>query len=147
MTILPLLGLARAVISVTGAAFGAQAYQRLNIAFIYATKFGLIIEIIMAILIFLLAPVITAIFTTGTGSIEIKADLEMFLKITCLFYPGAAFGIASSAMFQGIGKGTYSLVATLLRTILLTIVLAFVFTFFFDPAILGIWWALVVANK
>ena len=70
----------------------------------------------------------------------------MFLKITCLFYPGAAFGIASSAMFQGTGKGTYALIATLLRTIVLSIVLALISTYVFNAGITGIWWALVIAN-
>lgn len=146
IAILPLLGIATAVVSVSGAAFGARAYEKLNTAYMYAIKFGLIIEIIIAIMTFVLAPLITAIFTTGEGSTEIVADLEMFLKITCLFYPGAAFGIASSAMFQGTGKGTYSLIATLLRTILLTIVLALTFSYVFNAGIVGIWWALVIAN-
>ena len=97
-------------------------------------------------MIFVLAPLIAAMFTTGEGGTEIVADLEMFLKITCLISPGAALGIASSAMFQGTGKGIYALIATLLRTILLTIAIALVFAYVFDPAIVGIWWAIVVAN-
>ncbi|MCK4902886.1 MAG: MATE family efflux transporter, partial [Thermoplasmatales archaeon] len=66
--------------------------------------------------------------------------------ITCVFYPGAAFGIASSAMFQGTGKGTYALIATLLRTLVLTIVLALVSTFVLDAGLIGIWWSIVIAN-
>ncbi len=146
IAILPLLGMATAVISVTGAAFGAKAIKKINTAFMYAIKIGLLIEIVIAAIIFMLAPQITAIFTTGEGASEIVADLEMFIKITCLFYPGAAFGIASSAMFQGTGKGTYSLIATLLRTIVFSVILALIFVQMFNPAILGIWWALVVAN-
>ena len=45
IAVLPLLGLATAVVSVTGAAFGARTYEKLNTAFMYAIKFGLIIEI------------------------------------------------------------------------------------------------------
>lgn len=146
LAILPLLGLATAVTSVTGAAFGAQDYNRLNKSYTYSIKIGLLIEIIIAISTFILAPIITYIFTTGEGSAEIANDLEIFLKIICLFYPGAAFGIASSAMFQGVGKGNYALIATLLRTLLLTISLAIIFTYIFEPAILGIWWAIVIAN-
>ena len=146
VAVLPLLGMATAVISVTGAAFGAKAYDKLKTAYMYALKFGLVIETIIAVIIFLLAPLITLIFTTGEGSNEIASDLEMFIKISCLFFPGAAMGIATSAMFQGIGKGTYSLIATLLRTIILTVSLSLIFINYFDPAITGIWWAIVVAN-
>ncbi len=144
--VLPILGLATAVVSVTGAAFGARSYEKLNTAYMYAAKTGLFIEIILALVIFILAPLISIVFTSRPEDIIIRDDLELFLKISCFFYPGAAFGIASSAMFQGTGKGTYALIATLLRTIVLTIVLALISTFVLDAGIVGIWWSIVIAN-
>jgi len=146
VAILPLLGLATAVITVTGAAYGAKEYKKLNIGFMYSVKFGLIIEIIIACFIFLLAPYITLIFTTGPGFEILKPDIELFIKISCLFYPNAAFGIASSSMFQGAGKGTYALIATLLRTIILTPVLAIIFCYIFSMGLNEVWWGIVVAN-
>jgi putative MATE family efflux protein len=146
IAILPLLGLATAVITVTGAAYGEKDYKKLNTAFLYSVKFGLIVEIFIGIVILFIAPFLTAIFTTGEGSSVIATDLEFFLKVSCLFYPGAAFGIASSAMFQGTGKGMYSLIATLLRTVLLTPILAIVFCCLLSQNLSGIWWGIVVAN-
>jgi len=146
IAILPLLGMATAVVSVTGAAYGSHSYDKLNTAFIYASKIGLIIEIILAIIIFILAPFISAVFTTSPDAYHIRGDLETFLKITCLFYPTAAFGIITSSMFQGSGKGLYALITTLLRTIVLTVLLALIFTFVFDYGIIGIWWAIVISN-
>jgi len=146
MAILPMLGLATAIVSVTGAAYGTKDYKKLNTAFMYSIKFGLIIEIIIAISTFLLAPFITILFTTGEGSIDIVDDLEVFLQIVCLFYPGAAFGIASSSLFQGIGKGVYSLLTTLLRTVTLMPILAITFCCLLNTGLVGIWWAIVVAN-
>jgi putative MATE family efflux protein len=146
LAILPLLGLATAVTSVTGAAYGAKKYKKLDIAFMFSAKFGLITEIIIACIIFLIAPVITLIFTTGEGLPELRDDIELFIKISCLFYPGAALGIASSAMFQGTGKGIYALLATLLRTIILSPILAVVLCCIFSMGLAGIWWGLVIAN-
>lgn len=146
IAILPLLGLATAVTSVTGAAYGEKNYEKLDTAFLYSVKFGLTIEIIIAFSIFLLAPFITTIFTTGQGSAEIAPDLENFLKISCFFYPGAAFGIAASAMFQGTGKGIYALIATLLRTIILMPLLGIFFCCLFLLGLSGIWWGIVAAN-
>lgn len=146
IAVLPLLGLATAVVSVTGAAFGSLSYDKLNIAFMYAAKTGFIVEIFLAIAIFILAPLITAGFTTSPDAFRIKNDLEMFLKITCLFYPAAAFGIVTSSMFQGVGKGIYALISTLLRTIVLTILLVLIFTFVFNYGLNGIWWAIVFSN-
>jgi putative MATE family efflux protein len=146
IAILPLLGMATAVTSVTGSAFGANSYDKLNTAYIYAVKTGLIIEIVIGISLYFLAPMIAIIFTTTPEGILIRTDLELFIKISCIFYPGAAFGIASSAMFQGTGKGSYALIATLLRTIVLTIVLALISTYIFNAGIVGIWWSIVIAN-
>jgi putative MATE family efflux protein len=146
IAILPLLGLATAVISVSGAAYGAKAYDKLIIGFNYAIKFGLFIEIVIAVFIFILAPSITAIFTTGKGSSDIIADLELFLKISCLFFPGAAFGIVSSSIFQGIGKGIYSLISTLIRTVILTPIFAIVFCCVLNANLSGVWWGIVAAN-
>lgn len=146
IAVLPLLGMATAVTSVTGAAFGAHSYDKLKTAYLYAAKTGFLIEIILAIVIFILAPLISIVFTTRPEDIVIRNDLTLFFQISCVFYPGAAFGIASSAMFQGTGKGTYSLIATLLRTIVLTIAFALIFVLVFDTGIVGIWWAIVVGN-
>jgi len=146
VAVLPLLGMATAVTSVTAAAFGAKAYDKLNTAYMYAAKTGFIVEVILAIIVFLIAPLIAIIFTTRPEDIAIRSGLVLFLQITCVFYPGAAFGIASSAMFQGTGKGTYALIATLLRTIVLTILLSMVSTFVLNAGLIGIWWSIVIAN-
>ena len=146
IAVLPLLGMATAVTSVTGAAFGARSYDKLKTAYLYAARTGLLIEIILAIAVFLLAPLISIVFTTRPEDIVIRDGLVLFLQISCIFYPGAAFGIASSAMFQGTGKGTYSLIATLLRTIVLTLAFALVFVLVFETGIVGIWWAIVIGN-
>jgi putative MATE family efflux protein len=145
IAVLPLLGMATAVTSVTGAAFGQKDYKKLDTAFMYSAKTGFIIELFLALIIFLLAPYIALVFSSN-ADINFTENLTMFLQITVLFYPGAAFGIASSAMFQGVGKGTYSLIATLLRTIVFAILLALIFTLVFNLGLVGVWWALVVAN-
>ena len=146
IAVLPLLGIATAVTSVTGAAYGAKAYEKLNTAFIFAVKFGFVIEIIIALSIFITSPIIAIVFTTSQEAFNIRQGLMMFLQITVIFYPTAAWGIASSAMFQGSGKGTYALVATLLRTIVFAIILTYTFAIIFDLGFTGIWWGIVLAN-
>ena len=146
IAVLPILGIATAVTTVSGSAYGAKSYKKLNTAFLYATKVGFIIELILALFIFILAPFIAALFTTQQDVFQIQEDLELFLRISCFFYPGAAFGIISSSMFQGIGKGVNALIATLLRTLILTVFLAILFSLILDFGITGIWWALVISN-
>ena len=143
---LPLVAIATAVTSVTGAAFGGKAYRKLDTAYMYAIKIGVSISLIMAIITFFLAPSIAWLFTIKQDAFRIRPDLITFLQTMCFFYPGVAFGMFSSAMFQGTGRGTISLIVTIIRTIVLLIPLAYLFAVIFDKGLGGIWWGLVTGN-
>jgi len=143
---MPLLGMATAVVSVTGAAYGAREYKKLDVAHIYALKIGIIIEATIAIVTFVAAPIITLAFTTSSDMALLGNDITTFLRIICIFYPATAFGMLSSALFQGVGKGFYSLIVTVLRTIILIIPLAWIFGVTLGWGLPGAWWGLVTAN-
>jgi len=143
---LPLIGIATAVTSVTGAAFGGKAYRKLNTSYMYAIKIGASISLITAVITFFLAPSIAWLFTTSQEAFRIRPELITFLQIMCIFYPGVSFGMFSSAMFQGTGKGTISLTVTIIRTIILTTPLAYLFAIIIDLGLDGIWWGMVAGN-
>lgn len=143
---MPLLGMATAVVSVTGAAYGAREYKKVDIAHIYALKIGIIIETTIALITFIFAPVITIAFTLSSDMARLGPDITTFLRIICIYYPATAFGMLSSSLFQGVGKGLYSLLVTILRTIILIIPLAWIFAVVLGWGLTGAWWGLVVAN-
>lgn len=136
---LPMLGVASAVTSVTGAAFGAKDYMKLKISFIYALKTGVLAEILLAISAFVFARQITWIFTWSKESVRISGDLVLFLRILCWLLPTAAFGMLSSAMFQGVGKGFTALIMTLIRTLVLAVPFAWVLGVYLFHGLAGIW--------
>ncbi|MCJ7581365.1 MAG: MATE family efflux transporter, partial [Candidatus Aminicenantes bacterium] len=144
--ILPLIGIATAVTSVTGAAFGARDYVKLNSAFMYAIQIGLVIELAVGLLTFIFAPQIAGLFTLAEETVRIRTDLIVFLRMMCIYYPTTAFGMLSSSMFQGTGKGLYSLIATLIRTIILAAPLAYFFAVSLDLKLKGVWWGIVFGN-
>lgn len=144
--VLPLLGIASAVTSVTGAAYGARDYVKLKKAYLYAIQIGLVIELAVGLLTLLLSPYIAGLFTLTEESLRIRADLIVFLRMMCIYYPTAAFGILSSATFQGTGKGLYSLTTTIIRTIVLSVPLAYVFAVLLDIGLQGVWWGIVTGN-
>jgi putative MATE family efflux protein len=146
MAIMPLIGIATAVVSVTGAAYGAQDYKKLNISFMHAIKIGIIIEAVIALFVFFFAPTITVLFTIAESSAHLAHDIIIFLQITCLFFPGIAFGMLSSSMFQGTGHGMNALIVTIFRSIILTLPFAWFFSITLDMGLPGAWWGLVTAN-
>ena len=146
LAVLPIVGIATAMISVSGAAFGERKFEKLNIAFNYAMKIGLLIEIVLAIIVFMLAPQIAALFTYSEASAVIVNDLIIFLRIMCIFYPGVALGMLSSAMFQGIGSGTKALIVTVYRALIMVPLFAFMFPFVFGMGLQGVWLGIVTGN-
>ena len=144
--ILPLFGIATAVVSVTGAAYGQKDFKKLNSAFMYAVKIGLIIEFFLAFLVFFLAPAITAAFTQAENTARIAEGMIVFMQIIALYFPFTAFGMISSSMFQGTGKGMSALIVTMIRTVFFTIPFAWIFAFNLGWGIVGVWYGLVLSN-
>ncbi len=146
IAILPLLGIATAVVSVTAAAHGACDINKLKTSFLYAVKIGIIIEGVAAVLTFIFAPQITAVFTRSEETMRIADEITDLLRIMAIFYPGVAFGMMSSSMFQGTGKGTNALIVTIIRTLILGTPLSAIFAFTFNWGLVGVWWGMVVGN-
>ncbi len=143
---LPVIGISTAVVSVVGAAFGAREYPKMNVAFLYAVRLGLLIEIPAAVLVLIFAPWISLAFTWTADSARIGPDLILFLMITVAFYPAVALGPPSGAMFQGVGKGMNALTVTVVRTIILMPPIALLFAYPLGLALPGVWWGIVFAN-
>ncbi|MEA1894170.1 MAG: MATE family efflux transporter [Euryarchaeota archaeon] len=143
---LPLIGIATAVVSVTGAAYGARACDKVSIAHLYATKIGVLLEAVIAVATFIFAPQIAAVFTHSESTAQIAPDLIIFLRVVSLFYAGVPFGMLSSSLFQGTGRGMNALIVTILRTLILTPIFAALLAFNFDMGLIGIWWGMVAAN-
>jgi len=146
IAILPLLGIATAVTSVSGATFGARKYNKLDIGYLFAVKMGFIIEIGIAIFTFFCAPYITKIFTWAPETARLTNNIITMLKYMCLFYPAVAGGMLSSAMFQGTGRGITSLVITLIRTLILSAPCAVLFAFILNQGVNGIYTGMLVAS-
>ena len=146
IAILPVLGIATAVTSVCGAAYGARSYDKLKIAFMHAIRMGLIIQIAIGVAVFASAPALAYVFTFAEGTQHIREPIITFLRIMTLFVPFVCFGILSSALFQGIGKGLYSLAVTLLRSIIVTIPAVIFFALVLDMGLNGVWWGIVTGN-
>ncbi|MGB7533112.1 MAG: MATE family efflux transporter [Halobacteriota archaeon] len=146
IAVLPTMGIATAVVTVSGAAFGARSFEKVSIAHLYAVKIGLMIEAAIAVATFIFAPQIAAVFTQAEGAAHIASDLTIFLRIISFYHPTISFGMLSSALFQGTGKGMNALIVTVLRTLILTPLFTVVFAFNLGLGLVGIWWGLVAAN-
>ncbi len=144
--IIPLMGMATGVVSVTGAAFGAKNKKKLRTAFLYAVKIGVLIELSVGLLVAIFARPISYIFSYSEEASRIQQDLVVFLRIMAIFYPVVPLGMLTSAMFRGIGKGTRSLIVTVLRTIILQVPISYLLGITLGFGLNGVWTGIVIAN-
>jgi len=142
----PILGLATGVTAVTGAAFGARNKEKLKIAYLYSIKWGIFVELFLALLVFFFAKEISYIFTYSKEAARISEELVRLLKISTLFYLVVPPGILTSAMFRGVGKGMNSLVVSIIRTFLFQIPLAYILGAHLGWGLTGVWWGIVGGN-
>jgi putative MATE family efflux protein len=146
LAILPMLGIATAVTAVCGAAWGARDPGRARTAYLYALRLGVGIEVVIALVTLALAPLLALAFTWSQRSMGIQADLVEFLRIIWVLYPTVAFGMLSSAMFQGVGRGSTALAMTLLRTLVFTVPFAWFLGVLLEGGLLGVWAGMVLAG-
>ena len=143
---IPLLGIATGVTAVCGAAYGARDVGKLRDAYFYAVRFGLVLETVVAGIVAALAPFLALLFTYSVGSSALRPELVRFLRWMTIFLPTVPFGMLTSAMFNGIGKGERALLVTILRTLVLQVLGAYGLSVLAGVGILGVWWGIIIGN-
>ncbi|MEZ5334443.1 MAG: MATE family efflux transporter [Methanolobus sp.] len=146
IAIAPLIGVSTAVVTMAGFSYGERSYDKVSFTHMYSVKMGILIETVIAVFTFALAPQIAYVFTLSESASHITDDLITFLRIICIFYPLVSPGMLSSALFQGVGKGVNALIATILRALIFVPLFAVVFAFSLSGGLVGVWWGMVVGN-
>ncbi|MCS3900870.1 MATE family efflux transporter [Methanococcus voltae] len=144
--VIPLHAIAGGVVAVAGAAYGACKPQKIEDAYKFAIKFAVIAEAIVAVIILMLTPQIAYLFTYSESSAHLYGGIITFMKYMFLFYPTVPLGMLTSAMFQGINKGRYSLVLTIFRSIFMQLLASYVFAFTLGYGLEGVWIGILVGN-
>jgi putative MATE family efflux protein len=145
MGVIPMLGVSPAIESVSGAAFGAEDKEKLKTAFYYAIRFGLFIELVIGVLIFLFADQIAYLFSYTTSSSVIFEDLVLYLRTTAFYYPVVPASVAAASVFRGMGYGTISLINTILRVIILQTLFSYVLAITLGLGLFGVWVGIVLS--
>ena len=139
MSMIPLIGLGTAVLTVSGVAYGAHNYENLQTAHSYSIKLGFIISIMLGAVMFIFSAQIATMFSYTQASATLSPQIATAISVLSLFVLAVPHGMMSSMMFQGVGKGIYSLLITLLRSLILESVFAYIFCFMFGWGVTGIY--------
>lgn len=142
----PLLAIGTALISVIAANYGAKNYKNIQIAHRYAMKVSIVIAVIVMILTNVFAGDIASVFASSGSSVRIAPELTSFLAWIVIYYPTMAVGVASTYVFQGIGKGLTAMFQTIMRETGFTIFFAVLFSIVFGFGVWGAWMGIVLGE-
>lgn len=145
--IMPLTAIGTAVVAVCGSAFGAENGDYLSRAHKYGAKFGIQFGLAVTIIVVLFATPIASIFAYTPETSHLVSGIALFLQFAFLSIPLTGAGMASSFLYQGIGRGVTSLFFTIFREVICTVILTYLFGILFGWGLIGIWIGLAVGRS
>ena len=144
--IMPLTAIGSAVIAVSGSAFGAKNGDYLSRAHKYGAKFGLALGTVITLILVIFATPLATLFAYTPETANLVPGIAQYLQIVCPVLILTGIGIPSSFFYQGIGKGTYSLMFTILREIIFVVPIMYLLVFEFNMGLIGIWLGLCIGR-
>ena len=142
----PLLAIGTTLISVIAANYGAKNYKNIKIAHRYAMKISILIAFVIAVLTNIFAGDIASVFASSGSSSRIASELTSFLSWIVIYYPTMAVGVASTYVFQGVGKGLTAMFQTIMRETGFTIFFAVLLGVVFCYCVWGAWMGIVLGE-
>lgn len=136
---IPLSGISTALLTVAGVSYGASNPKNLNVAYTYSIKFGFAISTVLVVLMVIFSPQLASIFAYSSASASLLPDIATAISVLSLYLFAIPLGIMSSMMFQGVGKGLYSLLIAFARFLLLGTLFSYLFGFVFGWGVVGIY--------
>ncbi|MBQ2653988.1 MAG: MATE family efflux transporter [Methanobrevibacter sp.] len=139
----PMIGIGVAALTVAGAAYGARNLTNLKTALNYGLKLGMISSVLVCAFLFIFADPLSFIFSYSADSSILAPKVVEALRILCFFLLFMPFGVIAGNIFQAMGKGTLSLLITILRSFILEVIFAGIFAFILGLGAIGVYSGLV----
>ncbi len=144
--IMPLTAIGSAVAAVSGSAYGAKNGDYLSRAHLYGVKFGITFGTAVTIILIAFAPQLATLFAYTKETSVLVPEITRFLRIASLCLPLTGAGMTSSFMYQGIGRGTISLMWTIIREVIFTVTATYTFGIVLGWGLVGIWTGLATGR-
>jgi MATE family, multidrug efflux pump len=143
VVILPLVSLSSSLVTLVGMFYGARRYDLVRSIVRYTAVRGVIIGASIALVFFVTAPYLVAVFTDSAGIRQLGIR---YVRTIAFAYPFIPLSMITGRFLQGLGRGTPELVLSLLRVLLIAVPLACVFTYWLHWQVYYVWVAMVISS-
>ncbi len=142
VVLLPILGINTAIITIIAQNFGAKNILRIKKTYITAIKYAFIIMIISSLFIYLLAEIITGLFSKNLNVIEFG---KLYLQISAFVLPAYPIFFLSNGFFMALKKSENALVANIFRNVIFPF-LVFYTASYYNADFTNFFWLWVLYN-
>lgn len=139
---MPVFGLTQGLLPIMGFNFGAKNKKRMLLALFQGCLIALVIMTVGMLVFLLLPDKLLGIFNASPDLLAIGVPA---LRTICSCFVFAALGIVSSTLFQAVGKGSYSLVVSLMRQLVVLVPAAWLLARVFGE-VNAVWWSFPIAE-
>ena len=115
---LPVLGINTAIISIISQNYGAMNFNRIRETYFTAIKYALFIMVLAAIAVFLLADIVTSVFSNNSEVIDYG---KRYLRISALVLPAYPLFFISNGFFMAIKKSENAMISNMIRNLVLPV--------------------------
>ncbi len=115
---LPVLGINTAIISIIAQNYGAMNFNRIRETFFTAIKYALSIMFFASLLVFLLADVVTSLFS---NNVEVIDYGSRYLRISAIVLPAYPLFFIYNGFFMALKKAENAMISNMIRNLLLPI--------------------------
>ena len=142
VVLLPILGINTAIITIIAQNFGAKNILRIKQTYITAIKYAFIIMIISSLFVYLLAEIITGLFSNDLNVIEFG---KLYLQISVFVLPAYPIFFLSNGFFMALKKSENALVANIFRNVIFPF-LVFYTAIYYNSDFTNFFWLWVFYN-
>jgi len=142
VVLLPILGINTAIITIIAQNFGAKNILRIKQTYITAIKYAFIIMIISSLFVYLLAEIITGLFSNDLNVIEFG---KLYLQISAFVLPAYPIFFLSNGFFMALKKSENALVANIFRNVIFPF-LVFYTAIYYNSDFANFFWLWVFYN-
>ena len=136
---IPVTCIGIAVSTVVAVAFGGKNFDNLKTSLIYGIKLSTIIAIAIGIIFVIFSNQFAYIFSYTDSTVVINKSLIQAIRILTIYVITLPTGAVATMTFQGMGKGTLSLILTISRTLIFELIFIYIFAFILNWGSLGVY--------
>lgn len=138
---MPVFGLNNGIIPIVGYNYGAGKKERMRETIFLGMRYAVTIMLIGTLIMMVFPDKLLGMFNASDQMMDIG---RVAFRIICISFPFAAISIISIGVFQAIGKGTLSMIISIIRQLVVLVPLAYLFSLTGNLSM--VWWSVIIAE-